>query len=298
MKRGKVISFVIILILASLMNVGNVEAKETEKIICELQSPIHGIDASFGFVMEYNPSESRIIENQNFELENLLISYSPSPEPVTININLAVLLESYNINVPSILNGWPLYIDSWDDLPSELKDFKLPIEDTPLGSYTVKSIVIYSFTIVDLVLDININGQINATAETTDGAFGDDYRSSYSFIWTEWGAKELIFHPFNFVDQAKVTSNFKYWPTLQLVLKLKSDFTPIDDINPFFNESISLGEIPFNTPVISTITIEKPYTKISDLESEINTLQSENSRMSSDLEDSKTEVTGLNTIIN
>ena len=261
MKKGKVISFVIILILAILINIGNVEAKETETIICKLPSPIHGIDASFGFIMEYNPSEITIIENQN-----LVLSYSPSPEPVAIIINFEELLDSYGFGVPT-----ELPINLWE-LKPELTQYNIPMEDTPLGTYTLESIVIYSIGVVELVLDININGQLNASTAITGGQLDKE-----SFIWTEWGAKEVVFTPSETNDKAEVTVNFKYWSTLEIKLYLKTYKLVVGIIEnpPFFIKSIDLKEIPFNRPVKLTIDIDRPYTKISELESEINTLQAE-----------------------
>ena len=288
MKRGIIVYFLIILLLSGIVAVGNVEAKETETIICEPSSPINGIDASFGFVMEYNPSEARIVENQNLELESLILSYSPSPEPVTITINFEELLDSYGIGIPT-----ELPIDLWEVKP-ELTHYNIPMEDTPLGTYTLESIVIYSGNVVELVLDININGQLNASTAVTGGQLDKE-----SFIWTEWGAKEVVFTPSETNDKAEVTTNFKYWTTLQIELYLKtySFLGGIEQLPSFFSESVPLGEMPFDTPVSSTINIERPYTKISELESEINTLQTENTKLSTDLTNSNTDITDLNNII-
>ena len=257
----------------------NVEGDETEKIVCEVESPVHGVTGIFGFTMKYNPGEATILENTILDL-----SYSPSPEPATIIVDIDQLIEEYDIPIPNNIRADP---------PGKKQ---LPINDVPLGTYTIASIVLYNSVgnLVQLILDVEINSQINTTLETTGGSLEHDY-----FEWHDWGAEEVTLTPSVIDEYIEVSASFEYYVNLEIKLtlyNLKPRLTPpkIEKTEtPLKTIIIPLKEMPFPDTIISKITIDKSHTRIKEMEAELMVANTEIDGLESDLNKANGNINGL-----
>jgi len=153
----KIILGTILILLLCIITSVNVQSEEDKAVYVE-----------FGeFDMQYNPEEIRTIEK-----DPVTICYSPLGR--TGNLNLIV-------NFTEIISMSGIDISEYmDNLPEEFNYYKIYDSEAPLGEgIPISSIIIPSpIPYVELKIDTNLNGQINASASTSDGILDEN-----EWIW-------------------------------------------------------------------------------------------------------------------
>jgi len=192
---------------------------------------VNGVDASFGFVMEWTPAKSLARSG-----DKVTIAYSPTSSHASIIINIADLLTS--AGVPSDLADLLAGVSTIDitDVLGE------PI-DTPIGSYEIYSIGLY---VPGVSMNVYLNGQVNATLGADAGTL-----DNHAFSWSEWGGREASLTAPS-TGTATVTASFKYWVSIGFSIAHPLGFF-IQNPCPIAN--FSLGELSFPQTASSTVEV-------------------------------------------
>jgi len=235
MRKTFAIVNVALLLMLSIPVTENVRADE-QTVTLDF-SVVKGIDASFGFTMQYNPSYITVNEG-----DDVALSYAPEPKDATVVVDFRVLLT----NCLTLDERIALVDeDVWYHLPSS---YQLNITETPLGTYELTSIPIYNGGLIGSInLNVDIIGQINASASASSG-----YLNETAFKWTKWGGKELTLSTSGTTGEIDVKVKFVYYVEMAFDFKFNILGVPILEEEV---ASFPLGEKSFRIPVISTVTI-------------------------------------------
>jgi hypothetical protein len=199
---------------------------------------VHGVRATFGFNLQYTPSE--MLARPGTEVT---LGFAPGPTPATLTVDVLGLLGSAGVSIPSlvtdIVNSTAASLGI-----SNLWVATIPIADTPIGSYQVYSLPLYEG--IPVYLDINLVGLLNGDLSASAGSL-----ERTQLTWTKWGGQDVNLTLPSRAADVTVSASFKY--------SVNNDYVISFDVPGFYESypiaSFSLGEISFGKTTTSHIEV-------------------------------------------
>ena len=199
---------------------------------------VHGVRATFGFNLQYTPSE--MLARPGTEVT---LGFAPGPTPATLTVDVLGLLGSTGIYIPA----WVTDLVNDTAAPWGVTNPwtpTIPIADTPIGAYKIYSIPLYQG--LPVYLDINLVGTLKGDLSASGGSLEKSL-----LTWTKWGGQEVNLTLPSWGTDVTVSATFKY--------SVNNDYVIRFDILGFYEEypiaSFSLGEIPFGKATTSHIEV-------------------------------------------
>ncbi len=234
---------IIIVLLLCPMWYGNSMGREQE-IECifdgnELDPDFNWLEASFGFTMQYVHETVTMVGNRT------ILTYSPSPEDVRVTIDIPKFVEYLTTEYDDLFLPGGISKIEWAVEQLGFETFDIPLTETPLGTYDVLSVTLFSMPPVDMSIAIIIEGQINAEL-SGNGV-------SESLTWKEWGAQEanlMLDESTDIIAEFEYDVNFELRPSITIL------GYEIPDLPMLYSQDV--GSLPFDNSVTSSIYVYSP----------------------------------------
>ena len=199
---------------------------------------VHGVRATFGFNLQYTPSE--MLARPGTEVT---LGFAPGPTPATLTVDVLGLLGSAGVSIPSLVT------DIVNSTAASLGISNpwvatIPIADTPIGSCRVYSLPLYEG--IPVYLDINLVGLLKGDLSASAGSL-----ERTQLTWTKWGGQDVNLTLPSGAADVTVSASFKY--------SVNNDYVISFDVPGFYESypiaSFSLGEISFGKTITSHIEV-------------------------------------------
>lgn len=205
----------------------------------QLDPDFDWLEASFGFSMQFTDETVTMAGNKT------ILNYSPSPRNVKVTLYIPEFVDYLTTEYDYLFTTTEITAIQFAVEQLGLDTYDIPITETPLGTYEILSMPLFSFTGLEVGIAITMDGQIEAELSGSG--------ISRTFLeWTEWGAQEA---KLDIDDSTQITAEFEYAVEFEVRPIISVLGTEIVGF-PAFSEDV--GSIPFDNSVTTNVYIYSP----------------------------------------